>query len=239
MLLFPAVDLRRGRCVRLDAGAQEPPFESDPFRVAEGFARAGAEWIHIVDLDAAFGEGSNRTLIAELARAVPLRVQAGGGLRTEQDLEELLDGPVERAVIGTAGLQRPELVGWAVDRWGADRIAVGLDRGEGRAHATSTECGDQLLQLAREVVAQGARTLVYTASAGENSPLRDIELAAALARGTQAQIVVACAASDSGSLRLVAESSRKHPGIVGAIVGRDAFHLRLGQIDPASPAAAS
>ncbi len=76
-MLFPAIDLRRGRCVRLERGAadRETSYGSDPVRVAAEFAAAGAEWVHVVDLDAAFGAGSNRDLIRELAAAVPLRVQ--------------------------------------------------------------------------------------------------------------------------------------------------------------------
>src|SRR5687768_16071577 len=99
--LFPAIDLRRGRCVRLEQGSadRETLYDPDPFRVLEGFARAGATWVHVVDLDAAFGEGSNRALIAQLCRSCPLFIQTGGGLRTEADLEEVLQGQVHRAFI--------------------------------------------------------------------------------------------------------------------------------------------
>ena len=120
-VLFPAIDLRHGRCVRLEKGEadRETVYDTDPFAVAERFAAEGAVWLHVVDLDAAFGDGSNRALIAELAARISLRVQTGGGLRTEADLEAVLDGAVDRAVIGTAAVENPALVERAVARWGA------------------------------------------------------------------------------------------------------------------------
>ncbi|HEV2735343.1 MAG TPA: HisA/HisF-related TIM barrel protein, partial [Longimicrobiaceae bacterium] len=98
--LFPAIDLRRGRCVRLEKGEaeRETVYSDDPARVAAGFAAAGARWVHVVDLDAAFGHGSNRELIRELAASSGLRVQTGGGLRSEADLEEVFAAGVARAV---------------------------------------------------------------------------------------------------------------------------------------------
>lgn len=232
MLLFPAIDLRRGRCVRLEQGAleRETLYDTDPFRVAEEFARAGTEWIHVVDLDAAFGEGSNRELIAELARAVPVRVQTGGGLRSESDLVEVLDGPVERAVIGTAAIERPELVGWAVRRWGPERVAVGLDA-RGRSPAVRgwlQEGGVDLFDVARSLVAQGVRTLIYTdidrdgMLAGPN-----LTTAVELAEASGADVIVSGGVGGRRDLAALAELAREWPGIVGAIVGKAIYEGRI------------
>src|SRR5688572_19995419 len=89
--LYPAIDLRRGRCVRLEKGRadRETVYGGDPHGVAAGFVAAGARWIHVVDLDAALGDGSNRALVRDLASSVAVRVQTGGGLRTEEDLAEV------------------------------------------------------------------------------------------------------------------------------------------------------
>lgn len=234
MLLFPAIDLRRGRCVRLEQGtAGEPVNQTDPFRIAERFARAGAEWIHIVDLDAAFGEGSNRALVAELARAVPVRVQLGGGLRTEADLEEVLDGPVERAVVGTAAVERPGLAGWAVSRWGSDRVAVGLDA---RGREPVTRCpGDHgdadVVDLARSFAAQGVRTLIYTDVDRDGMLMGpNLDLAAELADSSGAEVVISGAVGDSSDLEALAAAARDRPGIVGAIVGRAIYENRINLV---------
>ncbi|HEU0012901.1 MAG TPA: HisA/HisF-related TIM barrel protein, partial [Longimicrobium sp.] len=162
--LYPAIDLRRGRCVRLEKGRadRETVYGGDPMEVAAGFAASGAAWIHVVDLDAAFGDGSNRALIRELAAAVPARVQTGGGLRSEADLAEVLESGVARVVIGTAAIENPELVRRAVERWGAERIAVGLDA-RGRkpaARGWTEESGVDLFDLARSLVDAGVRTLI-------------------------------------------------------------------------------
>lgn len=232
MLLYPAIDLRRGRCVRLEQGsAGEPANQTDPFRIAERLARAGAEWIHIVDLDAAFGEGSNRALVAELARALPVRVQLGGGLRSEADLEEVLDGPVERAVVGTAAVERPGLASWAVARWGADRVAVGLDA-RGRkpvAHRPGDDLGQSdVADLARSFAEQGVRTLIYT-DIGRDGKLMgpNLDLAAELAESSGAEVVISGAVGDASDLEALAAAAHDRPGIVGAIVGRAMYENRF------------
>lgn len=233
--LFPAIDLRRGRCVRLEQGAadRETAYSSDPFEVAAEFARQGAEWVHVVDLDAAFGEGSNQELIRRLADSVPLRVQSGGGLRSEADLERVLDGPVRRAVIGTAAVENPDLVARAVARWGEDRIAVGLDA-RGRRPAVRgwrEESGEDLFTLAASLVAKGVKTLIYTdierdgMLAGPNLPA-----AADLARESGAEVVISGGVGGLPDLEAIARAGRDHPGIVGVIVGKALYE---GHIDVA------
>lgn len=232
MLLVPAIDLRRGRCLRTEqASAGESQSETDPFRVAEEFARAGAEWLHIVDLDAAFGEGSNRALVAELARTVPLRIQLGGGLRSEFDLQEVLDGPVERVVVGTAAVERPEMAAWAVGRWGAGRIAVGLDaRGrEPVAHCLGDHTDADIVDLARFFAAQGVRTLIYT-DVDRNGKLAgpNLDLAAELAASSGAEVVISGGLGGAADVEALAAAVRDHAGIVGAIVSRSVYESHLG-----------
>ncbi|MCU1452527.1 MAG: hisA, partial [Acidimicrobiales bacterium] len=113
MDLYPAIDLRGGRCVRLYQGdfAQETVYGDDPIAQARQFADAGAAWIHVVDLDAArTGEPVNRPVIAAVAAAVTARIQTGGGVRDDAAAEELLESGVARVVVGTAALERPD---WA------------------------------------------------------------------------------------------------------------------------------
>jgi phosphoribosylformimino-5-aminoimidazole carboxamide ribotide isomerase len=134
--LYPAIDVRGGKCVRLQQGdyARETTYGEDPVAVAVSFAQAGARWIHTVDLDAArSGDGINRSVIAAIAAAVgPLgaQVQTGGGVRNPESVRDLLSRGVTRVVIGTAAVEDPEFV----DRMCAEfpgRIAVGLDARRG------------------------------------------------------------------------------------------------------------
>lgn len=230
--LFPAIDLRGGRCVRLEQGEaeRETLYDPDPFRVLAGFAERGAEWVHIVDLDAAFGEGSNRALIAELARSTPLRVQTGGGLRSEADLAEVLDGPATRAVIGTAAVENPALVRRAVERWGPERVAVGLDA-RGRRPAVRgwrEESGADLFDLARTLVDAGVRTLIYTDIERDgmlSGP--NVEMSAELADHAGAEVIVSGGVGGMDHLEAIARAARSHPGIVGAIVGKALYEGRV------------
>jgi phosphoribosylformimino-5-aminoimidazole carboxamide ribotide isomerase len=225
IILFPAIDLRRGRPVRLEKGeaGRETVYAGDPLEVARGFAEAGAGWVHVVDLDAAFGDGSNRALVRRLAESVPLRVQTGGGLRSEADLEEVLESGVARAVLGTAAIESPELVRRAVRRWGAERIAVGIDARGTRpaARGWTEESGEDLFTLGRRLVEAGVRTIVYTdierdgTFAGPN-----LEMSARLAEETGAEVVVSGGMRGVDDVRAVAEAARGGARLQGVIVGK-------------------
>lgn len=234
--LFPAIDLRHGRCVRLEKGEadRETVYDTDPFAVAERFASEGAEWLHVVDLDAAFGDGSNRETIRRLAEETSLRVQTGGGLRSEEDLEEVLGGSVQRAVIGTAAVENPELVARAVGRWGADRIAVGIDA-RGRRPAVRgwrEESGIDLHDLGRLLAGKGARTVIYT-DIERDGMLTGPNLAGSreLAEETGLQVIVSGGVSRPEDLSAIADAARESTGIVGVIVGKAIYEGRVAVAD--------
>jgi len=130
-VLFPAIDILGGRCVRLLQGdyGQETVYGNDPVAQAEAFQEAGATWVHVVDLDAArTGDPVNRQVVAEVAATLDVPVQAGGGVRTLDDARTLFDAGVSRVVMGTAAIENPNLVDEVA---GLGRVAVGLDiRGE-------------------------------------------------------------------------------------------------------------
>ncbi|MEC8814950.1 MAG: 1-(5-phosphoribosyl)-5-[(5-phosphoribosylamino)methylideneamino]imidazole-4-carboxamide isomerase [Actinomycetota bacterium] len=130
-MLFPAIDILGGRCVRLLQGdyGQETAYGNDPVAQAQAFQDAGATWVHVVDLDAArTGDPVNRQVVAEVAATLDVPVQAGGGVRTLNDARTLFDAGVSRVVMGTAAIENPNLVDEVA---GLGRVAVGLDiRGE-------------------------------------------------------------------------------------------------------------
>lgn len=132
MDLYPAIDLRGGRVVRLEQGdfAREREYGTDPLQVARQFADAGASWVHIVDLDAAKGDGNNRAVVSTIAAALgaSVKIQTGGGVRTLDDAQQLADAGVTRVVMGSAAVRDPDLVD-VVSR--VVRVAVGLDHRNG------------------------------------------------------------------------------------------------------------
>jgi phosphoribosylformimino-5-aminoimidazole carboxamide ribotide isomerase len=130
MKLYPAIDLRGGQVVRLEQGdfAREKGYSNDPVAVARSFVAGGAEWIHVVDLDAAAGKGNNRAVVQSIARAVGAKVQTGGGVRSLDDAQQLADAGVARVVMGSAAVRDPDLVD-AVAK--LVDVAVGLDHRNG------------------------------------------------------------------------------------------------------------
>jgi phosphoribosylformimino-5-aminoimidazole carboxamide ribotide isomerase len=130
--VFPAIDLRHGRVVRLAQGRDDArsDYGLDPVEVARSFQAAGARALHLVDLDAAFGDGDNRAVIARVLDAVDLPVQVGGGVRSDEAFEALASLGVAAAIIGSAAVEDPSWVGRLVERWG-DRVIVGIDARDG------------------------------------------------------------------------------------------------------------
>jgi phosphoribosylformimino-5-aminoimidazole carboxamide ribotide isomerase len=234
--LYPAIDLRRGRCVRLEKGeaGRETVYAADPHAQVQTYADAGAAWVHIVDLDAAFGDGSNRALIRSLAESSPIRVQTGGGLRTEEDLAEVLDSGVARAVIGTAAVEKPELARRAVERWGTERIAVGLDA-RGRRPAVrgwTEESTRDLFDLGRSLADLGVRTLIHTdidrdgTFAGPN-----VELSAGLADASGCDVIISGGMRGVEDVEAVAAAARAGKGIAGAVIGKAIYEGRIDLAD--------
>lgn len=164
MDLYPAIDLRDGRCVRLHQGDydRETVYGDDPVAQARAFADAGAGWIHVVDLDAArTGVPENREVVAAIARAVDVPVQTGGGVRSVEAANELFSAGVERVVIGTAALTHPDLVRTlAADH----RVAVGLDAksGEVATDGWLVGSGRSVLDVARSFADVGVDAFVVT-----------------------------------------------------------------------------
>ncbi|MGH3441607.1 MAG: HisA/HisF-related TIM barrel protein, partial [Nitriliruptorales bacterium] len=150
--LYPAVDIRDGKAVRLERGRadDETVYDTDPVAAAARWAEAGAQWLHVVDLDAAFtGEARNRHLIADIVAGTGLPVQASGGIRSLDDVAASLDYGAQRVVVGTMALADPTFVAAVLDRFGAV-VTVGLDA-EGttlRSRGWTTAAGDLFAALA-------------------------------------------------------------------------------------------
>ena len=166
MIVYPAIDIRDGRCVRLVEGdfARETVFLDDPADAARRWHAAGASWLHVVDLDAArSGTPVNVEAVRRIRAAVPIPIQYGGGLRTLADIETMVASGIDRAVLGSAAVHDDGLVSAAVDRYG-DRIAVGLDARDGLLAADGWLAQTRVpaLDRALAVIALGVTTLVVT-----------------------------------------------------------------------------
>ncbi len=228
MLLLPAIDIRHGQVVRLRQGeaARETIYGDDPIAEAERFVAEGAEWIHVVDLDRAFGEGDNSALIQRLVAAVGdrARVQLGGGFRSLAVIEQSIDLGAARVVIGTAAVRDPALVSAALARAGADRVAVGIDARDGTIaiRGWRETGGERARDVARRVVEQGVRTLVYT-DVARDGMLQGPDLDGAIGLQALGADVIA-----SGGVSSLEDLRRgQAAGLAGAIVGRAIYEGRF------------
>jgi len=168
MLIIPAIDLRNGCCVRLTQGRKETAkvYDGNPVAIARSFASAGAQMLHIVDLDGAFSESNshNRQTLREIIRAIDIPMQFGGGLRNVQDVKEVIDFGVTRVVIGTLAIESPAVIQTVVQLFGGDRIAVGIDSRGGQVvtRGWEKEAQSSAVDLAISVASLGVERVIYT-----------------------------------------------------------------------------
>lgn len=225
MQLYPAIDLRGGRCVRLHQGdyGVETVYDDDPVAVARRFADAGAAWIHLVDLDGArTGEPVNRPLVTAVAAVVGARVQAGGGVRDEAAVSSLLDAGVARVVLGTAAVGHPSLVERLATRH-PGAIAVGLDArdGEVAVRGWTEGAGIGVLDAVRRFGDAGVAALVVT-DIGRDGTLAGPDLrglAQALAV-TEVDVVASGGVGSLDDLRALDALEIGGRRLAGAVVGK-------------------
>jgi phosphoribosylformimino-5-aminoimidazole carboxamide ribotide isomerase len=225
MDLYPAIDLRHGRCVRLYQGdyARETVYADDPVAQARAFAAEGAPWVHVVDLDAArTGNPRNYDLVAAVAAAVDVPVQCGGGVRDDAAADALLERGVQRVVVGTAALERPDWVRSLAGRC-PGRVAVGLDaRGRDVAVRGWVQgSGHDLVDVARRFEDAGVAAFVVTDIRRDGTlsgPALD-QLAAAL-EATSVDVIASGGVGTLADLRTLSVLEVEGRRLAGTIVGR-------------------
>jgi phosphoribosylformimino-5-aminoimidazole carboxamide ribotide isomerase len=236
--LLPAIDIRSGRVVRLSQGerARQTVYADDPVAVADDFVQQGARWIHLVDLDRAFGTGDNQAAVRRIAKllASRVRLQLGGGMRSPDLIRAGLDLGVSRVVIGTAAAVDSSLVPEMVGSVGSACLAVGIDARDGWVALrgwtqTSTTRAED---LARQVVRDGIETVIYT-DIGRDGMLTGPDLAGAeILQAAGARVIVSGGVASAGDLRAACEA-----GLAGAIVGKALYEGRLSLPDAIQAAA--
>jgi len=167
MILFPAIDIKNGQCVRLRQGSFQDMlvYSEMPLKIAKQWEAAGASFIHIVDLDGALlGHSVNDEVISAIVSEVKIPVQVGGGIRTIKDIENKLNLGVERVIIGTKAVKDPAFIKEAINTFGADRIVIGIDAKDGMVATAGWEIisSYQATALALEMKRYGVKTIVYT-----------------------------------------------------------------------------
>ena len=223
MIIYPAIDIRGGRCVRLTEGRfdAETVFADDPAEMALKWAGIGAEFLHLVDLDGALaGEGKNVPVIERILQSVNIPVQLGGGIRNLETIEKLLALGVTRLILGSAAVKNPQLVEEACKKY-PGHIAVGIDakNGEVAIEGWGKGSGVAATELAKKMAAYGVETIIYTdiSRDGMLSGV-NVEATAALARACGVPIIASGGVASLEDIRRV--KAVESDGVQGCIIGK-------------------
>lgn len=230
MIIFPAIDLRGGKCVRLFKGdfSRETIFSDNPSAVAVKWEEMGAQYLHVVDLDGAIqGETKNREAIRSILGAVHIPMELGGGLRSLESIERALTGGIQRVILGSAAVENPSLVQEACHRFG-DRIVVAIDARDGIVATQGWESSGNVsaLDFAKQMADYGVKTVIYTdiSRDGTLSGL-NLEGAIELSKVSGLRVVASGGVRSLEDIRAV--KAHETDGIEGVIVGQAIYSGRL------------
>lgn len=230
MILFPAIDLKDGQCVRLKRGAMDEAtvFNDSPADQAREFAQAGFEWLHCVDLNGAFeGRSVNADAIRAIRAAISLPIQLGGGLRDMAGIESWLEAGITRVILGTAALRDPALVKRAAAAH-PGRIAVGIDARDGKvavegwAETSTLDAAD----LARRFEDAGVAAIIFTDIARDGM-LQGVNVAATAQLSRAVTIPVIASGGVAGIEDIAALSAADAPNVAGVVIGRALYDGRI------------
>lgn len=228
MIIFPAIDLKNGKCVRLYQGKFEESevVGEDPLKVAMDFKECGAEYIHMVDLDGALnGEIKNLSIISEVVKNVGIPVELGGGIRDMKTIDMLIEAGVSRAILGTAALKNPEFVKEAVKKYG-EKIAVGIDAKDEKVAVSGwlDVSNVDYIDFAKEMEKIGVKTIIFT-DISKDGTLKgpNLEQLGKIQNSVSCNIIASGGIKDINDLKTINKM-----GIYGAITGKAIY---CGNID--------
>ncbi|MFQ6059211.1 MAG: 1-(5-phosphoribosyl)-5-[(5-phosphoribosylamino)methylideneamino]imidazole-4-carboxamide isomerase [Anaerolineae bacterium] len=232
MIIFPAIDLRQGRCVRLVQGRieDETVYSDDPLAVAQRWVAEGAQWLHVVNLDGAFGATARQNLevVQRIAETVEVPIQFGGGLRDFEAIETAFDLGVVRVVLGTAAVKDPRLVELAIAKFGSEGIVLGIDARGGRVatHGWQQVSDVDAVDLALEMLVRGIRRVVYTDIARDGTLAGpNMAAIAEMARRTGLYVIASGGISSLDDIRQL--KALEPLGVEGVIVGKALYTGRV------------
>ncbi len=230
--LYPAIDMKGGKCVRLYQGdyEQETIYGDSPFDMARKFASEGAEWIHLVDLDGAKdGEKIHGNEVLRIARELPVHVQVGGGIRSKEDVDYYLTNGVDRVIIGSLAISQPELVAELLEEYSGEQIVIGLDAKDGMVatHGWLETSSKSAVEVGKYFASKGAKHIIFTDIATDGT-LQGPNLAAnkELAEETGLSVIVSGGISSLEDIEEVARLSESTT-ISGAITGKALYNNRF------------
>lgn len=231
MLIYPAIDLKDGQCVRLVQGKADAKtvYSDDPGAIARQFAEGGAQFLHVVDLDGAFeGFSRNGDAIARIASSISIPFQVGGGIRSFEDVKAHLDNGACRVIIGTRALKDPDFITELLDRHGPDRIVLGIDARDGMVAVEGwvKETGMNAVEFGQQMRLLGVEHAVYTDIARDGALTGpNFEAIKEMGQKTGLKVIASGGVSSLEDVRRL-KALEKH-GVNGIIIGKAIYDQRL------------
>ncbi len=232
MIVYPAIDLRQGRCVRLRQGdfGAETVFNDDPASAAARWVDEGAEWLHVVNLDGALGVNgeSNLAAIERIRRTVNIPIQVGGGIRSLKDVQQLFNAGINRIILGTVAADDPDLVQEFVETFGPESVVIGIDARDGivTTHGWTQSAGIQAIDLALRMGQLGIKRLIYTDISRDGMLTGPNVLATVeLAERTGLSVIASGGVSSIEDVQILAQQQAE--GIDGVIIGMALYRGRI------------
>ena len=223
MIIFPAIDIRGGKCVRLEEGRfdRETVFAENPVEAARRWVDAGTDWLHIVDLDGArAGKPMNLAVVSEIAKTFNVKVQLGGGIRTAETVKEVLAAGIHRVILGSVAVRSPELVRQVCSEYG-ERIVIGIDARGGEVAVDGWEQSGlmQVEELALRMKDVGATRIIYT-DISRDGMLTGVNVPATLQLAEKSGLAVIASGGVKGMEDILALQPLTKRGIEGVIIGK-------------------
>jgi phosphoribosylformimino-5-aminoimidazole carboxamide ribotide isomerase len=229
--LYPAIDLRNGKCVRLFQGdfTKETVYSETPLEMAKAFVDQGAEWLHVVDLDGAkTGTPQNKQTIVQMLSELKVAVQIGGGIRSERDIEWYLENEASRLIIGSLAVRKPELIGEWVKTYGSSTFAVSLDAKDGYVATDGwlKNPRKKAVDVAKQLADIGVETFIFTDIATDGTLSGpNIQAIEQLAVATGCSVIASGGVSSIDDVRKLV--ALKEKGVQGAIIGKALYTGKL------------
>ena len=220
MIVYPAIDLRGGKVVRLVQGQAEKQtiYSDDPVTTAQKWIDGGAEWLHIVNLDGAFNDDNDNLKVVEAIAKLGAKVQFGGGLRQLEPMRAAVDMGVARVIIGTAAVETPDIVNQAVEAFGAEAVCIGMDARDGiiMTHGWRESSGIPVVQFGHDMKERGAIHALFTDVEKDGKMMGvNAEATVRLARETGLQVIASGGITNANGVNLLARSN----AVAGVIIG--------------------
>lgn len=228
MIIYPAIDLRGGKVVRLKEGdpTRQTTFSDDPEATAQKWIEQGASWIHMVNLDGAFAQANDNGAILERVAQLGIKVQFGGGLRALDDIARAIDRGASRVVIGTAAVEQPALVSNAIEQWGAEHVCVALDARDGKVAVRGWQQKTEItpVEFGLQMAQRGVIHALYT-DVNRDGSLQGANIAGTIRLGEQTGLQVIA----SGGVTTVQEiETLRQSGVVaGAVIGMALYEGKI------------